>query len=64
MPCITRAMASRGEGGSCGHHQVTPGCRACTRAATARAFVDCGDERKPCRYSRWVVVGAGGMGEG
>ncbi len=23
--------------------------------ATCRALVDCGDERKPCKYSTWVV---------
>ena len=43
------AIASRGEAGSCGHHQCSRGACAPTQAATLRAFVDCGDERKPCR---------------
>ena len=64
MPRITISMASRGEGGNCGHHQTAPGCRARMRAATFCAFIDCGDERKPCRYNRWVVVGAVVMAEG
>ena len=49
MPCITPSIAWRGEGGSCGHHQVTPGLRACTRAATFCAFADSGEDRKPWR---------------
>ena len=28
-----------------------------SQAATFRAFVDCGDERKPCKYSRCVTAG-------
>jgi hypothetical protein len=31
-------------------------------AATCRAFVDWGDERKPCKYSTWVVGGFVGEG--
>ena len=49
VPCSTSSMAARGDGGSCGHHQVTPGWRCAARCATMRALVDCGDERKPCR---------------
>ena len=30
-----------------------------TRAATFCAFIDWGDDRKPWRYSRWVVGRAG-----
>ena len=33
--------------------------------ATCRALVDFGDERKPCKYSTWVVgksVDEGGLG--
>ena len=54
-PFVTIAMAAAGEGGSCGHHQLTAGWRCATRAATCRALADCGEERKPCRYSRCVV---------
>ena len=46
---VDSAIASAGEGGSCGHHQVTPGCRACTRWAMIWALADWGDDLKPCR---------------
>ena len=37
-------MASRGEGGSCGHHQVTFGCCSATRAAIEEALEQPWDE--------------------
>jgi len=43
------AMACLGEAGNDGHHQVTSGCWFCTISAIFRAFIDWGDERKPCR---------------
>ena len=55
VPRSNRSIACAGEAGSCGHHQVTPGCRACTRWAMVWALADCGDDLKPCRYSKWVV---------
>jgi len=48
-------MAWRGEGGSCGQQKCTRGCCAATWAAICRALADWGEERNPCRYSRWVV---------
>jgi hypothetical protein len=56
MPRATSVIAARGDGGSWGHQKFTPGwCRA-TYAAICRALADWGEERKPCRYRRWVVV--------
>ena len=49
VPSASSAIASRGDGGSCGHHQVTSGWRAAIKAAILRAFIDCGEERKPWR---------------
>ena len=43
------AQASRGEGGSCGHHHCTSGRCAASQACSRRALNDCGDERNPCR---------------
>ena len=42
--CLASPGPSRpcGDGGSCGHHQVTCGCSRATRAATWRALVECG----------------------
>lgn len=51
----TMAIASRGEGGSCGHHHVTAGYLFATAAATMRALKDLGEERKPCKYNRCVA---------
>src|SRR4051812_34088693 len=51
----TMAIASRGEGGSCGHHHVTAGWRAVTAAAIICALKERGDERKPCKYNRCVA---------
>src|SRR5205085_12608489 len=48
----TISMASRGEGGSCGHHQVTVGCRWRTTSAILCALNERGEERKPCKYKR------------
>src|SRR5256885_16646566 len=56
-----RAAASRGDGGSCGLHQRTWGWRVATCSARRRALLDWGEERKPCRYSKWVVVMAGAL---
>src|SRR5258706_11413761 len=53
-PSSISASASRGDGGSCGHHHCTSGRCSRIQAAIWRALVDCGDERKPCRYSRWL----------
>ena len=52
---ITMSMASLGEGGSCGHSHVTSGWCCCTYCAMVRALFDWGEERNPCRYSKWVV---------
>ena len=49
MPAITRSMASRGDGGSCGAHQWTAGCSPATRRAMICALAERGEERKPCR---------------
>ena len=56
MPCATSAIAAWGEGGSCGHQKVTAGWCCATWAAICRALAEEGDERKPCRYRRCVVV--------
>ena len=49
------SIAARGEGGSCGHHHSMSGRCWWIQAAVLRAFIDCGDERNPCRYSRCVM---------
>ena len=54
--CATSAIAAWGEGGSCGHQKVTAGWCCATWAAICRALAEEGDERKPCRYRRCVVV--------
>ena len=56
MPRATSAIAAWGEGGSCGHQKVTAGWCCATWAAICRALAEEGDERKPCRYRRCVVV--------
>jgi len=45
----TSLIASAGEAASCGQYQTVSGRCSATQAANLRAFVDCGDERKPCR---------------
>ncbi len=53
IPWLTMAMAASGEGGSCGHHQVTrlgsAAFKRATRAATCRALADWGDDLNPCK---------------
>src|SRR5689334_8726417 len=54
-PTKTSAIASCGEGGSCGHQKCTSGRCSASQRPTNCALVDIGDDRKPCRYSTWVV---------
>jgi hypothetical protein len=49
VPLCNSAMASLGEGGSCGHHTVTSGWRLAKRSHTMRALVERGEDLKPCR---------------
>ena len=62
MPSAISRSASAGEGGSCGHHQVTPGWRAATRSPTCTALAERGEERRGGR--RGVVGEDGEPGEG
>src|SRR5450830_1072865 len=63
-PSLSSSAAARGEGGNWGHHQCAWGCRSATAAAIWRALADCGEDRKPCRYSKWVVWGMVWSGAG
>ncbi len=56
VPSNSKVMAWAGEAGNWGHHQVTSGCRVRTSLAMVWALTDCGDDLKPCKYSRWVVA--------
>jgi hypothetical protein len=49
-------MACWGDAASAGHHQTTPGWRPATVAAIMRALLEAGEERKPSRYNKWLVV--------
>jgi hypothetical protein len=40
---------------------MTRGWSRAIREAIIRALADWGEERKPCRYSRWLVRGVGAM---
>ena len=64
VPAAISADAAWGEGGSCGHHHVRCANRVAMMRAMCWALVDWGEERKPCKYSTWVVVWADATGMG
>ena len=48
-------MACLGDAASIGQSQVTDGWRLAMAAAVILALLDAGDDRKPCKYRRWVI---------
>ena len=52
------SAAACGEADSCGQNHTTSGLCALSHFAMNCALKELGLERKPCRYTRWLVVKA------
>jgi len=53
------SAAACGEAGSCGQNQTISGLCALSHCAMNCALKEFGLERKPCRYTKWLVGKAG-----